>query len=257
MSPFASSLATSRRLLTRRVDLTPMTPRQQLRAGRTVHRLVQLGVGLWLYGVAMGMLVRSQLGLDPWDVFHYGVGTRLPVSFGTVVILTGVAVLLLWIPLRQWPGLGTVANTVVIGIATDVTLAMLAQPDSLVWRWGLLLGGILLNGIAGAMYIGSQFGPGPRDGLMTGIARRTGLSLRLVRTTLEVTVLAVGWLLGGIVGVGTILYALLIGPVIQAFLPLLTVRVSPPERRTSDAAPPDDSSCEPETASVLEVPNGN
>jgi uncharacterized membrane protein YczE len=228
-----------RRGLNRRVDLVPMTPREQVRAGRFTHRFVQLLVGLWLYGTAMAMFIRSGLGLDPWDVFHYGVQTHWAVSFGTVVIVTSFAVLLLWIPLRQWPGLGTVMNAVVIGVATDATLAVLPTPSGLGWRWFLLLFGIVVNGIAGAMYIGSQFGPGPRDGLMTGLARRTGLSLRLVRTTLELSILAVGWLLGGIVGVGTVLYALLIGPVVQLFLPMLTVRVDPPARAVG-AAPASD-----------------
>jgi len=205
-----------------------MTPRQQLRAGRLPRRLAQLVVGLWLYGTAMAMFIRSGLGLDPWDVLHYGIQTRWGVSFGTVVIVVGFAVLLLWIPLRQWPGLGTVANAVVVGLATDATLTLLPAPQQLGLRWALLLGGIALNGVAGAMYIGSQLGPGPRDGLMTGIARRTGRSIRLVRTVLELTVLGVGWLLGGVVGLGTVLYALSIGPAVQAFLPLLTIRLNPP-----------------------------
>ena len=210
-----------------------MTPRQQLHAGRLPRRLTQLTVGLWLYGTAMAMFVRSGLGLDPWDVFHYGVQTRWGVSLGTVVIVVGFAVLLLWIPLRQWPGLGTIANVVVIGVSTDVTLAILPAPEHLGWRWALLLGGIGLNGVAGAMYIGSQLGPGPRDGLMTGIARRTGWSLRLVRTAIEVTVLGVGWLLGGVVGVGTVIYAIAIGSAVQAFLPLLTVRLEPPDAQST------------------------
>jgi uncharacterized membrane protein YczE len=137
-------------------------------------------------------------------------------------------VLLLWIPLRQWPGLGTVANVVVIGLATDATLALLDAPDALAARAALLVGGIVLNGLAGALYIGSQFGPGPRDGLMTGLVRRTGRSFRLVRTTIEVTVLVVGWLLGGVVGLGTVLYAVLIGPVVQLFLPIFTVPLQAP-----------------------------
>ncbi len=206
-----------------RTSLASLTPRQQLRAGRTTRRLVQLAVGLTLYGVSMGMMVRSGLGLDPWDVFHYGIAQHLPVSFGTVTIIVGVAVLLLWIPLRQWPGLGTVANVVVIGLATDATLALLDAPDAMAVRVVLLVGGIVLNGLAGALYIGSQFGPGPRDGLMTGLVRRTGRSFRLVRTSIEVTVLVVGWLLGGVVGLGTVLYAVLIGPVVQVFLPIFTV----------------------------------
>jgi uncharacterized membrane protein YczE len=232
-----------RRGVSRRVELTPMTSIEQLRAGRFSRRFVQLIVGLWLYGVSMAMFIRSGLGLDPWDVFHFGVQTHWTVSFGTVVIVTSFVVLLLWIPLRQWPGLGTLLNSVLIGVATDVTLGMLAAPEALVWRWALLLGGIVANGLAGALYIGSQFGPGPRDGLMTGLARRTGLSIRLVRTTLELTVLAVGWALGGVVGVGTVLYALLIGPTVQLFLPRLTVRVRVPNaasETTDQAAAADD-----------------
>jgi uncharacterized membrane protein YczE len=216
-----------------RTNLAPMTPLQQLRAGRTTRRLVQLAVGLTLYGVSMGMMVRSGLGLDPWDVFHYGIAQHLPVSFGTVTIIVGAAVLLLWIPLRQWPGLGTVANVIVIGLATDATLTLLEAPDLMVARVALLLGGIVLNGLAGALYIGSQFGPGPRDGLMTGLVRRTGRSFRLVRTSIEITVLAVGWLMGGVVGLGTVLYAVLIGPVVQVFLPIFTVPLELPDAATA------------------------
>jgi uncharacterized membrane protein YczE len=211
-----------------RTHLTPMTPLQQLRAGRTTRRLVQLLVGLTLYGVSMAMMIRSGLGLDPWDVFHYGVAEHLPLSFGTVVILVGVLVLLLWVPLRQWPGLGTVANVVVIGLVSDAALALLDAPDAMAPRVVLLVTGVVLNGIAGALYIGSQFGPGPRDGLMTGLVRRTGGSIRVVRTSIELTVLAVGWLMGGVVGVGTVLYAVAIGPVVQAFLPLFTVALPEP-----------------------------
>jgi uncharacterized membrane protein YczE len=216
-----------------RRQLAVLTPRQQLTAGRTTRRLVQLFAGLTLYGWSMAMLVRSELGLDPWDVFHDGVSRWIGLSFGTVVILVGLAVLALWIPLRQWPGLGTVANAVVIGLVTDLGLAVLSTPDSLLARGGLLVGGVVLNGLAGGMYIGSQFGAGPRDGLMTGLVRRTGRSIRLVRTSLEVTVLALGWLLGGVVGVGTVLYALAIGPLVQLFLPPLTVELPlPAEDRT-------------------------
>jgi uncharacterized membrane protein YczE len=168
-------------------------------------------------------MLRSYLGLMPWDVFHYGVARWLPLSFGGVVIVTGVAVLLLWVPLRQAPGLGTVANVVVVGIASDVALAVLDRPDALVARVALLLGGVLLNGLASALYIGAQLGPGPRDGLMTGIARRTGWSLRVVRTAIELSVVAVGFALGGTVGVGTALYAVAIGPVIQLFMPFCIV----------------------------------
>lgn len=211
-----------------RPQLLAIGPLAQLRAGRLPRRLVQLFVGLSLYGVSMGMLVRGTLGLDPWDVFHDGVMTHVPWSFGTIVVVTSFVVLLLWIPLRQMPGLGTVANSVWIGVATDATLAVLEAPAGLLPRAALLVGGVVLNGLAGALYIGSQLGPGPRDGLMTGLHRRTGWSLRLIRTALEVTVLAVGWALGGAVGVGTVLYALAIGPLVQHFLPLCTVRLTDP-----------------------------
>jgi uncharacterized membrane protein YczE len=205
--------------------LSDLSPVQQLRAPRLPRRLVQLLLGLWLYGASMAMMVESQLGLDPWDVFHEGVAGGLPLTFGTVVILTGLVVLLLWIPLRQAPGLGTVANVVVIGVASDVTLLLLEQPEGLVTRSLLLVAGIVLNGLAGALYIGAQLGPGPRDGLMTGLVRRTGWSVRLVRTALEVTVLTVGFVLGGTVGLGTVLYALAIGPLLQLFLPRVVIDV--------------------------------
>jgi uncharacterized membrane protein YczE len=203
--------------------LADLTPWQQLRAPRLPRRLVQLVLGLWLYGASMAMMVESQLGLDPWDVFHEGVAGGLPLTFGTVVVLTGVGVLLLWLPLRQAPGLGTIANVVVIGVASDVTLALLERPEEIATRSVLLVAGVVLNGLAGALYIGAQLGPGPRDGLMTGVVRRTGWSVRLVRTALEVTVLAVGFVLGGTVGLGTVLYALAIGPLLQLFLPRVVV----------------------------------
>lgn len=189
--------------------------------------MTQLMIGLILYGLSMAMQVRSTLGLDPWDVFHEGLTRRTGASFGTIVFLVGVGVLLLWIPLRQWPGLGTIANIVVIAVATDVSLALLTVPDSLAGRIALLIGGIILNGIAGGLYIGSQLGPGPRDGLMTGLVRRTGWSVRLTRTGIEVIVLASGFLLGGTLGLGTIVYALTIGPLVQFFLRVFTVDLRP------------------------------
>lgn len=214
------------------VPLLPLTPRDQLRAGRLPRRLAQLVFGLSLYGASMAMMIRGRLGLDPWDVFHYGIARHLSLSFGEVVIVTGVGVLMLWIPLRQWPGLGTVANAVVIGVVTDATLAVLPPPSAMPVRLVLMLGGIVVNGVAGALYIGSQLGPGPRDGLMTGLSRRTGRSMRLLRTSIELTVLATGWLLGGVVGVGTVLYAVTIGPIVAQLLPLVTVRLDPPARDT-------------------------
>jgi uncharacterized membrane protein YczE len=195
-------------------------------------------VGLVLYGVSMAMMIRSTLGLDPWDVFHAGIATHVPLTFGQVTIIIGALVLLLWIPLRQWPGLGTVANVVVIGLAADAGLDLIGAPESM-WARVLLLGsGIVLNGVAGGLYIGSQLGPGPRDGLMTGFARRTGLSIRLVRTTIEVVVLAVGWLLGGPVGLGTVLYAVSIGPLVQFFLPRLTIDLGREDAPVADEHSP-------------------
>jgi uncharacterized membrane protein YczE len=155
-----------------------------------------------------------------------------------VTIVTGALVLLLWWPLRQWPGLGTIANVVVIGLAADAALALIVEPSGLPARLSLLVLGIVLNGVAGGLYIGSQLGPGPRDGLMTGFARRTGLSIRLVRTLIEVGVLGVGWVLGGPVGVGTILYAVSIGPLVQFFLPRLTRPLDPPPVRAQPAPVP-------------------
>ena len=206
---------------------TTLGPLQQLRAGRLARRLPQLYLGLALYGFSMAMMVRSDLGLAPWDVLHQGLARYLPVSYGTVTVLVGVVVLLLWVPLRLRPGLGTVSNVVVIGVAVDVGLAVLTTPSSLAARVLLLVLGVVGNGLAGAVYIGSQFGPGPRDGLMTGLARRTGLSLRLVRTGIEVLVLTLGFLLGGTLGAGTVLYALAIGPLVQLFLPVVGVRLAP------------------------------
>lgn len=171
------------------------------------------------------MMVHSGLGLNPWDVLHQGLAQYLPVTFGTVTIIVGAVVLLLWIPLRQWPGLGTVSNVFVVGVAADVGLAIIPSGQPLGIRIALLILGVVLNGLAGAAYLGSVFGPGPRDGLMTGLAARTGWSLRLIRTSLEVTVLVAGWLLGGTVGLGTVSYAVSIGPLVQLFLPRVAVRL--------------------------------
>ncbi|MDN5853091.1 MAG: hypothetical protein L0K86_09640 [Actinomycetia bacterium] len=178
-----------------------------------------------MYGWSMAMMVESVLGLDPWDVFHQGVTLQIPLSFGQVVIAVGALLLLLWIPLKQWPGLGTVLNVIIIGLAADAGLAVMSEPDSLVARFALLIGGVVLNGLAGALYIGTHLGPGPRDGLWLGVVRKTGLSVRLIRTCVEVTVVVVGFLLGGTVGLGTIVYALAIGPIVQFFLPLVSVRL--------------------------------
>jgi len=188
------------------------------------RRLSQLFAGLWLYGASMAMQIRATLGLDPWDVLHEGLTRRTGLSFGAIVAITGVLVLLAWIPLKQKPGIGTIANVVVIAVAVDVTLWMMPAPQELLPRIVLLVLGIVLNAVAFAAYVGSRLGPGPRDGMVTGFCRRTGTSLRLVRTVVELLVLGTGWLLGGTVGIGTILYALGIGPLTQLFLPALTWR---------------------------------
>jgi uncharacterized membrane protein YczE len=205
------------------VAAQPLTIRLPRTPPALTRRLVQLYVGLCLYGVAAALQLRSTLGLDPWDVLHQGLARHLGLRIGTVVILIGAAVLLLWIPLRQWPGIGTVSNVIVIGLALDAALAVLPEPRALPARWAFLLLGVLLGGFATGCYIGAGFGPGPRDGLMTGFARRTGRSIRLVRTVIELTVLLAGFLLGGTVGVGTAVYALAIGPLAHFFLPLLSV----------------------------------
>ncbi len=188
------------------------------------RRLIQLLLGLSLYGASMALMLRAGLGLDPWDVFHQGLAGRVGLSIGLVVNIVGAAVLLLWIPLRQWPGIGTIANVLVIGTAMDLSLLMLPDLEGLPVRGAGLALAVVANGVAGALYIGAGLGPGPRDGLMTGLARRTGWPIRRVRTGIELTVLAAGWLLGGTVGVGTVLYAFAIGPLVQAFLPLFTIR---------------------------------
>jgi uncharacterized membrane protein YczE len=200
---------------------------------RFVRRFAQLQLGLLAYGLSMALLIESGLGLDPWDVFHQGLAERTGVPFGWIVNGVGALVLLAWIPLRQRPGLGTVSNVIVIGIAVEAALAVTPAPRELWLRAVLLASGVVLNGVATGMYIGARLGPGPRDGLMTGLAARyPRLSIRLVRTGIEVSVLVIGWLLGGTVGVGTVVYALSIGPLVQLFLPLFAVRVlSDPVRR--------------------------
>lgn len=187
------------------------------------RRLVQLFAGLLLFGISLAFLVRAGLGLAPWDVLHQGLARMTGASVGSMVIAASFVVLLAWIPLREKPGFGTVANAVLVGVALDLTMLVLGDATTWFWRVALLLSGVLLNALATALYIGAMLGPGPRDGLMTGLVRRTGLSVRLVRTSLEVSVLAAGWVLGGTVGLGTVLYALAIGPIVHALLPRLTV----------------------------------
>ncbi|MFI6487080.1 YitT family protein [Streptomyces sp. NPDC050564] len=204
---------------------TFMSTRSQSR--RLPRRLVQLYVGLALYGASSALLVESGLGLEPWNVLHQGLAELTGLTIGVVSIIVGAAVLLLWIPLRQRPGLGTVSNVFVVGIAMDGTLAVLPDAHTLPVRIALLVAGIVLNGVATGLYISAGFGPGPRDGLMTGLHKRTGHSIRLVRTVLEVTVVATGFALGGTVGIGTVLYAVAIGPLAQLFLRVFAVRRAP------------------------------
>ena len=184
-------------------------------------RLVQLYLGLALYGFSASLLVLARLGLGPWDVFHQGLARHTGLAIGTWSILVGLVVLLAWIPLRQRPGIGTVSNVVVIGGTMDLVLGHWSPPHGLAVRIVFLVAGVLLNGVATGAYIGAGLGPGPRDGVMTGLAAR-GLSIRVARTGIELTVLAVGWLLGGTVGVGTVLYALGIGPLAHVFLPVFS-----------------------------------
>lgn len=201
--------------------LSPLTAR--LRGRALPRRLGQLYLGLAAYGCSMALLVRSKLGVMPWDVLHQGIARRLHADLGLVTIAVGAVVLAAWIPLRQRPGLGTVSNVLVIGLALDAVLRVL--PDSPNWLVSGLFAaaGIALNGLATAAYVGARLGPGPRDGLMTGLVRRTGGSVRLVRTSIEVVVVALGWLLGGTLGVATIGYALAVGPLVQLLLPHLSV----------------------------------
>ena len=203
---------------------------------RRAHRLVQLESGLVLFGISDAFMLMSGLGATPWDVFHQGLSRHLGLAVGTMVILVGAAVMLLWIPLRQRPGFGTISNVVVIGLAMNATMAWVATPHALWLRWTALLAGIGLNGVATGAYIGAGLGPGPRDGLMTGYAAR-GHSIRLVRTSIEVVVVASGWLLGGTVGVGTVLFALGIGPLAHVFIPMLGVGTragtAAPSRKTT------------------------
>ncbi|MER7725761.1 hypothetical protein [Streptomyces sp. NPDC096323] len=190
-------------------------------AARGAHlprRLIQLYAGLALYGASSALLVVAGLGLEPWGVLHQGLAERTGISIGVVSIIIGAIVLLLWIPLRQRPGLGTVSNVFVVGLAMDGTLAVVPEVHGLAAQAGVMVAGIVLNGVATGLYIAARFGPGPRDGLMTGLHRRTGRSIRLVRTAIEVAVVLTGFLLGGSLGVGTVLYALGIGPLAQFFL---------------------------------------
>ncbi len=186
-------------------------------------RLVQLFSGLVLYGISDAMLLLARLGVDPWDVLHQGLARQTGMQTGTWTIIVGAAVLLLWPPLRQRPGIGTLCNVVVIGAVIDLMLTIAPSPHGLAVRIAVLVSGVVLNGIATGLYIGAGLGPGPRDGLMTGLSAR-GHSIRVVRTGIEAAVLLTGWLLGGNVGAGTVLYAVSIGPLAHIFIPLFSRR---------------------------------
>lgn len=186
------------------------------------RRLLQLFPGLAACGVGLALMVRARLGLGPWDVLHQGLSTLTGLPIGILVILVGLVVLLGWVPLRQRLGIGTVCNALLIGLVIDAVLVVAPEPDRLATRWAFLLAGLALMGLGSGLYIGAGLGPGPRDGLMTGLAAR-GYSLRLVRTLIELSALGAGWALGGNVGIGTLLFALAIGPLVQAFLDRLTI----------------------------------
>jgi uncharacterized membrane protein YczE len=196
------------------------------------------------------MILLAGLGVDPWDVFHQGLSRRLGLGVGTWAVIIGLIVLALWIPMRQRPGIGTVCNVIVVGAVIDIVLAVFPAPHQIVVRWALLLSGVGLNAVATAAYIGAGLGPGPRDGLMTGLAAR-GHSVRIVRTAIELSVLAVGWLLGGTVGIGTVIYALSIGPLAHYFLPRLDIG----SRRTQSGQQLTSPSAEPPVAAV--TPGGS
>ncbi len=210
------------------------------------RRIAQLLVGLLLYGVAIALMVRAGIGVAPWDVLTQGVSLRTGIPFGYVTIVVGAIVLLLWIPIRQKPGVGTVLNVVLIGVAAQLALDVIPQQHAPVPQGLVFAAGVVLIAIATGLYIGARLGPGPRDGLMTGLHARTGWPIWVVRTGIEVTVLVAGWLLGGQVGIGTLAFALLVGPMVGVTLPLLRV----PEAARDAAAAADAAGADPVAAPV-------
>jgi uncharacterized membrane protein YczE len=212
---------------------SPSDPRAAEPVGSLPARVLRLYAGLALYGTGIGLQVESGLGNDPWDVFHQGLSVRTGWSIGTWIILVGALVMLLWIPLRQRPGIGTISNVIFLGLFADATIWLAPTPDRLAVRWAYLIVAIVSVAAATGLYLGAGLGPGPRDGIMTGL-HRLGLSIRLARTLIEVTVLVVGWLLGGTVGVGTLLFAMAIGPLTQLLMPFMR-----PGGRRSAALPPE------------------
>ncbi|WP_245654484.1 YczE/YyaS/YitT family protein [Streptomyces violens] len=227
----------------------PEAAAERPRGRHLPRRLVQLYVGLVLYGVSMGLMVRADLGLEPWSVLNQGIAEHTGLTIGTVTIVSGALILLLWIPLRQRVGLGTVSNVIVLGLVMDATMALVPASSSFAVRIPVLAAAVALNGAATGLYISARFGPGPRDGLMTGLHLRTGRPIRLVRTCIEITVLAAGFALGGSVGVGTVVYALAIGPMAQFFLRLFAIKgLDEPSRVvTGKSAPQEPTAATPET----------
>lgn len=185
---------------------------------RLPRRLTQLLIGLVLFGIGIGLMLQSGLGVPPWDVLHQGLSRRFGLTVGVWSIIVSVVILIAWLPLKQPYGLGTLLNAVIIGVVIDLTGLFIPHATSTGPAWVMLLSGVVLIGLASGLYIGANLGPGPRDGLMTGIARR-GPSIRLTRAVIEITVLTLGWILGGTFGIGTIVFALAIGPLVQFFLP--------------------------------------
>ncbi|WP_298036169.1 membrane protein YczE [uncultured Microbacterium sp.] len=200
------------------------------RGRRLPRRITQLLVGLFLYGIGIAFMIRGAIGAAPWDVLSQGVARHVPLTFGTITILISIVVLLLWLPLRQRFGIGTVLNALLVGPSADVGLLLIPVNQSLWLRIGFFIFGLLVLSAATGLYIGAHFGPGPRDGLMTGLHARTGWPIWVVRTGLEVTVVAVGWSLGGNVGIGTLAFALLVGPLCQYFMRIFAVRLDGGEK---------------------------
>ena len=197
-----------------------------LQGRRLLRRWMQLLIGLFLYGIGIAFMVRGQIGAAPWDVLSQGITRHVPLTFGVVTILVSIVVLLLWIPLRQKLGIGTVLNALLVGPAADVGLAVIPADQPLWLRICFFVIGLLVLSAATGLYIGAQFGPGPRDGLMTGLHKQTGWRIWIVRTGIEIVVVAVGWALGGNVGVGTVAFALLVGPLCQYFMRLFAMTIN-------------------------------
>ncbi|WP_228479969.1 YczE/YyaS/YitT family protein [Microbacterium abyssi] len=203
----------------------------RVRGRRLPRRIAQLLVGLFLYGIGIAFMVRGEIGAAPWDVLSQGISRHVPLSFGVITILTSVVVLLLWLPLRQRYGVGTLLNALLVGPAADVGLLLIPVGQPLWLRVCFFVIGLLVLAAATGLYIGAHFGPGPRDGLMTGLHNRTGWSIWIVRTGIEIVVVAVGWSLGGNVGIGTLAFALLIGPLCQYFMRIFAIRIPAPPTR--------------------------